>query len=139
MLKDLMSKTFTGEIKEGKHSVTLHAYQYVENNSNPDWDYIKMTFIIDGTREYARNMFERDISIMLSQTRRQLGRNNDDIDPYAYLEELSDNKTPLDMWFSYPTVATKTGAKRVQNISWQEPTANTENEDKEEAIPLEIG
>ena len=122
-LKDLMNNTFAGEIAEGKHTAVVKNFQYVENESNPDNSYILITFIIDNKREYKRNFFLRDMSILLSHTRRQLGRTNEDIVPGVYLKELIDNQTELDIWFEYPTVATRTGPKRVQNIAWLPPVS----------------
>lgn len=122
-LRDLMNSTFAGEIAEGKHTAVVKNFQYVENESNPDNSYILITFLIDGKRDYKRNFFLRDMSILLSHTRRQLGRANEDIVPGVYLKELIDNQTELDIWFEYPTVATRTGPKRVQNIAWLPPVS----------------
>ena len=122
-LRDLMNNTFAGEIAEGKHTAVLKHFQYVENESNPDNSYILITFLIDGKRDYKRNFFLRDMTILLSHTRRQLGRANEDIVPGVYLQELIDNQTELDIWFEYPTVATRTGPKRVQNIAWLPPVS----------------
>lgn len=122
-LRDLMNNTFAGEIAEGKHTAIVKNFQYVENESNPDNSYILITFLIDGKRDYKRNFFLRDMSILLSHTRRQLGRANEDIVPGVYLKELIDNQTELDIWFEYPTVATRTGPKRVQNIAWLPPVS----------------
>ena len=127
-LRELMNNTFAGEIAEGKHTAVIQNFQYVENESNPDNSYILITFLIDGKRDYKRNFFLRDMSILLSHTRRQLGRANEDIVPGVYLKELIDNQTELDIWFEYPTVATRTGPKRVQNIAWL-PPVTTEADD----------
>lgn len=127
-LRELMNSTFAGEISEGKHTAVIQNFQYVENESNPDNSYILITFMIDGKRDYKRNFFLRDMSILLSHTRRQLGRANEDIVPGVYLKELIDNQTELDIWFEYPTVATRTGPKRVQNIAWL-PPVTTEADD----------
>lgn len=127
-LRDLMNNTFAGEIAEGKHTAVIKNFQYVENETNPDNSYILITFLIDNKREYKRNFFLRDMSILLSHTRRQLGRANEDIVPGVYLQELIDNQTELDIWFEYPTVATRTGPKRVQNIAWL-PPVTTEADD----------
>lgn len=122
-LRELMNSTFAGEIAEGKHTAVVKNFQYVENETNPDNSYILITFLIDGKRDYKRNFFLRDMSILLSHTRRQLGRANEDIVPGVYLKELIDNQTELDIWFEYPTVATRTGPKRVQNIAWLPPVS----------------
>ena len=126
-LRDLMNNTFAGEIAEGKHTAVVKNFQYVEDESNPDNSYILITFLIDNKREYKRNFFLRDMSILLSHTRRQLGRANEDIVPGVYLKELIDNKVKLNIWFEYPVVATRTGARRVQNISWLPPVQEIEN------------
>ena len=126
-LRDLMNNTFAGEIAEGKHTVTFKDFKYVENENNPDNSYIAILFNVDGKREYKRNFFLRDMSILLSHTRRQLGRENEDIVPGVYLKELIDNKVKLNIWFEYPVVATRTGARRVQNISWLPPVQELGN------------
>ena len=134
-LRDLMNNTFAGEIAEGKHTAILTNFQYVENESNPDNSYILITFLIDGKRDYKRNFFLRDMSILLSHTRRQLGRANEDIVPGVYLKELIDNQTELDIWFEYPTVATRTGPKRVQNIAWLPPITTEADETPDFELP----
>ena len=134
-LRDLMNNTFAGEIAEGKHTAVVKNFQYVENKSNPDNSYILITFLIDGKRDYKRNFFLRDMSILLSHTRRQLGRANEDIVPGVYLQELIDNQTKLDIWFEYPTVATRTGPKRVQNIAWLPPVTAEADETPDFELP----
>ena len=134
-LRDLMNNTFAGEIAEGKHTAVVKNFQYVENESNPDNSYILITFLIDNKREYKRNFFLRDMSILLSHTRRQLGRANEDIVPGIYLKELIDNQTELDIWFEYPTVATRTGPKRVQNIAWLPPVSAEADETPDFELP----
>ena len=134
-LKNLMNNTFAGEIAEGKHTAVVKNFQYVENESNPDNSYILITFLIDNKREYKRNFFLRDMSILLSHTRRQLGRANEDIVPGVYLKELIDNQTELDIWFEYPTVATRTGPKRVQNIAWLPPVSAEADETPDFELP----
>ena len=134
-LRDLMNNTFAGEIAEGKHTAVVKNFQYVENESNPDNSYILITFLIDGKRDYKRNFFLRDMSILLSHTRRQLGRANEDIVPGVYLKELIDNQTELDIWFEYPTVATRTGPKRVQNIAGLPPVSAETDETPDFELP----
>lgn len=134
-LRELMNSTFAGEIAEGKHTAIVKNFQYVENESNPDNSYILITFLIDGKRDYKRNFFLRDMSILLSHTRRQLGRANEDIVPGVYLKELIDNQTELDIWFEYPTVATRTGPKRVQNIAWLPPVSAEADETPDFELP----
>ena len=134
-LRELMNSTFAGEIAEGKHTAVVKNFQYVENESNPDNSYILITFLIDNKRDYKRNFFLRDMSILLSHTRRQLGRANEDIVPGVYLKELIDNQTELDIWFEYPTVATRTGPKRVQNIAWLPPVSAEADETPDFELP----
>ena len=134
-LRELMNSTFAGEIAEGKHTAIVKNFQYVENETNPDNSYILITFLIDGKRDYKRNFFLRDMSILLSHTRRQLGRANEDIVPGVYLKELIDNQTELDIWFEYPTVATRTGPKRVQNIAWLPPVSAEADETPDFELP----
>ena len=133
-LRDLMNNTFAGEIAEGKHTVTFKDFRYVENENNPDNSYIAILFNVDGKREYKRNFFLRDMSILLSHTRRQLGRENEDIVPGVYIQDLIDKQTELNIWFSYPVVATKNGPRRVQNISWM-PPAEVQSEEPDLDLP----
>ena len=133
-LKELMNNTFAGEIAEGKHTVTFKDFRYVENENNPDNSYIAILFNVDGKRMYKRNFFLRDMSILLSHTRRQLGRENEDIVPGVYLQDLIDKQTELNIWFSYPVVATKNGPRRVQNISWM-PPAEVQSEEPDFDMP----
>ena len=133
-LRDLMNNTFAGEIAEGKHTVTFKDFRYVENENNPDNSYIAILFNVDGKREYKRNFFLRDMSILLSHTRRQLGRENEDIVPGVYLQDLIDKQTELNIWCSYPVVATKGGPRRVQNISWM-PPAEVQSEEPDFDMP----
>ena len=134
-LRDLMNNTFAGEIAEGKHTAVVKNFQYVDGEANPDNSYILITFLIDNKRDYKRNFFLRDMSILLSHTRRQLGRANEDIVPGVYLKELIDNQTELDIWFEYPTVATRTGPKRVQNIAWLPPVSAEADETPDFELP----
>ena len=134
-LRELMNNTFAGEITEGKHECILTNFKYVENEDNPDNSYITITLELDGKREYKKNLFLRDVSIMLSHTRRQLNRANEDIVPGVYLKELIDNQTELDIWFEYPTVATRTGPKRVQNIAWLPPVSAEADETPDFELP----
>ena len=133
-LRDLMNSTFAGEIAEGKHTVTFKDFRYVENENNPDNSYIAILFNVDGKREYKRNFFLRDMSILLSHTRSQLGRENEDIVHGVYLQALIDKQTELNIWFSYPIVATKSGPRRVQNISWM-PPAEVQSEEPDFDMP----
>jgi hypothetical protein len=93
-----------------------------------------MTWAIDTDCSYKRNMFARDVSIMLSHVRRQLGRADETIQPTEFLQELITNQTELDIWFSYPTVPTASGAARVQNIRWLPPV---EIVDATSAVPAD--
>lgn len=125
MLKDLMSRTYFAEITEGKHTAKLQSWKLFEDkNGNPDNDYIRMQFTINncGTEQtYNRNMFERDISIMLSQIRRQLGRQDEAIQPVDFFNTLINDQTGFDMWIEWQLVTTKTGARRVQNVRFIAP------------------
>lgn len=139
MLKDLMSKEFNGELTEGEHNATLTSWQYVANKDNPDKDYIKFTFSVDNNgiqQTYNRNQFERDVSIMLSHLRRQLGRSNETIKPKDFFEGLIKNKTPFKIWIEYTTVATQKGMRRVQNLHFQPALAAAPTETSAEDSPL---
>ena len=139
MLKDLMSKEFNGELTEGEHNATLTGWQYVANKDNPEKDYIKFTFIVDNNgiqQTYNRNQFERDVSIMLSHLRRQLGKSSETIKPKDFFESLIKNKTPFKIWIEYTTVATQKGMRRVQNLHFQPALAATPTETSDEDSPL---
>ena len=139
MLKDLMTKEFTGELTEGEHNAILTGWQYVANKSNPEKDYIKFTFSVDNNgiqQTYNRNQFERDVSIMLSHLRRQLGRSNETIKPKEFFEDLIKNKTPIKLWIEYPIVSAAKGMRRVQNLYFQPALAAATTETSDEDSPL---
>lgn len=137
-LKTLMTQTFRGEITEGQHTALLKNWEYKPDNSgNEANDYIKVDFIIDEDRPYTRNMFTRDVSIMLSHIRRQLGRANEDINPGTFLDSLIKNDTTIEIWFSYPIVPTRSGPQRRQNVAFIAPVVlPTTNDATEELPPL---
>lgn len=136
MLKDLMSKEFNGELTEGEHNATLTGWQYVANKNDPAKDYIKFTFSVDNNgiqQTYNRNQFERDVSIMLSHLRRQLGRSNETIKPKDFFEGLIKNKTEFKIWIEYPIVSAAKGMRRVQNLHFlpaaEAPAITTANDE----------
>lgn len=134
MLKDLLSKTFQKELSAGEHTAVLTAHPFKASNKGSEFDYIAASFIIDGTLAYNRNLFERELSIFLSQIRRQLNRQNEDINPMEFLKELVDNKTPLKIWVEYKIVPTRdNGLKRVQNVYYTEPLGPATTETTAEA------
>ena len=138
MLRDLIKRPFYAELKEGKHEAILTNWEYKAHETNPENDYITMTFMVDGENPYKRNMFERDISIMLSHVRRQLGRQHETIaDPTAFFDELKTNKTKLNLWITYPVVATKNGMQRRQNLYFIEPASNNSAPEAEAADTAE--
>ena len=140
MLNELMNRPFVAEAKEGMHDATLTGFTYKPHANNPANDYMEMKFNIDniGTDKIPlkRNMFERDLSIMLSHLRRQLNRANETIQPRDFLQSLIDTKTPFKLWVSYPIVGTKNGPKRVQNIYFIEPIAEEETSAPDEIPPM---
>lgn len=135
MLKDLMNKTFQKELAEGKHKATITNWTYNENTKNHNNDYIQLSLTIDGELNYKRNMFERDMSIFLSHTRKQLNKQNENINPTEYLNELVSNKTELDLWVAYPIVPTANGLRRVQNMYWAEPAAELDGNEDDSELP----
>lgn len=134
-LNELMNRPFFGKITEGKHSLVLTSWEFVDNSTNPDYSYIKAVFTVDGKNSFTKNLFNRDVTFFLSQTRRQLGREHEDLVPVAYFNELVANKTPLDAWFSYPTVETRNGAREVQNLTFAEPIATTQTKVDDDDLP----
>lgn len=131
MLSELMNRTFTAELTEGEHNATLTNWEYKPHATDHSKDYIVMTFSAENcgkTQDFVRNMFERDISIMISHLRRQLNRANEDINPTTFFDELKTAKTPIKFWIAYPIVATKTGPQRRQNIYFLAPTSITSDE-----------
>ena len=124
MLNELMNSAFQKELSAGKHTIVLKKWTY-KPESDPKNDYICLEMLVDGDLHYKRNMFERDVSIFLSHTRRQLNQQDQNIEPKAYLNELVTNQIALDMWVAYPSVPTKNGVRRVQNVYWMEPSAET--------------
>lgn len=139
MLNELMSRTFNAEIAEGKHEAVLTEWRYMPHTTDPTKDYIKLTFNIQNagtTQVFSRNMFERDMSIMLSHTRRQLGKGNEAIEPKKFLDELIQNKTKINLWFEYTVVTAAKGLKRVQNVLFSEPFTKPETVESEDPMAV---
>ena len=134
MLSELMNSTFQKELSEGKHAIVLKAWTY-KLESDPKNDYVCLEMLVDGDLHYKRNMFERDVSIFLSHTRRQLGQQDQNINPKTYLDDLVKSQNKLDMWVAYPMVPTKNGVRRVQNVYWTEPSAETAESDDNAELP----
>ena len=134
MLNELMNSTFQKELSEGKHTVVLKAWTY-KPESDPKNDYICLEMLVDGDLHYKRNMFERDVSIFLSHTRRQLNMQDQSINPKTYLDDLVKSQNKLDMWVAYPKVPTKNGVRRVQNVYWTEPSAETAESADDAELP----
>lgn len=130
-LREMMNQPFLAEIAEGAHPATITNVVYNAHETDESKDYLKLDFQLDGKRPYSRNMFQRDMSIMLSHLRRQLGRADEDINPLAFLEELKTTQTSFNIWFSYPTVATRSGARRVQNVNFLAPLASSAEDSDE--------
>lgn len=135
MLREIMTKPYNGEMTEGKHSVTLKNWEYKAHLTDPNKDYIALTFTHE-KGEYKRNMFEKDITIMLSHLRRQLNRATETIKPQEFLNDLVTAKTPFDIWITYPIVPTANGTKRVQNLNFLEPYATIEPTAAEEEMEV---
>ena len=124
MIFDILNNTFAGQVPEGKHIATITKWEFIINEKRPDNSYVRLDMLLDGTREYHRNLFEKDLTFFLSHTRRQLHMECEDIQPKQYMNDLIKNKTPLDIWVTYPVVSGRNGfQKQVQNISWLEPQA----------------
>ena len=120
-----MKQTFNAELTEGKHTAKLTSWEYKPHENDNSKDYIRMVFTADNCgkqQEFVRNLFERDVTIAISHLRRQLNRVNEDIVPNEFLDELVSAETPFSFWISYPTVATKKGMQRRQNIHFLAPT-----------------
>lgn len=126
MLRELMRKPYNGEMSEGKHTATLKSWEYKAHETDPNKDYIALVFNTT-SNEYRRNMFDKDMTIMLSHLRRQLGRATETIQPTDFLNDLVAQNTPFEIWISYPMVPTSTGLKRVQNLNFLEPYATMNN------------
>lgn len=125
MLRETMGTIFQGELAEGHHAVTLINWEYKAHATDASKDYIIATFKHElGT--YKRNMFDKDITIMLSHLRRQLGRSTESINPAEFLNDLIATVTPFSIWISYPTVPTANGERRVQNLHFLEPYGKIE-------------
>lgn len=136
-LKNFMATPFEAELTEGQHSAILTGWEYVSNN-DPDKEYIRTTFNVDNcgkTQSYARNMFIKDISIMLSQVRKQLNRENETLQPVAFLNELVKEATPLQIWVDYRLSTNKNGMRRYQNLNFRAPLLAEEENGEDMEIP----
>ena len=128
MLRDLMNRPFQAEMVEGHHRVSILAWEYnADRNGNAANDYITITFKHEHG-ESRNNLFEKDMSIFLSHVRRQLGRQQETIDPRLFLKELIDNKTEFDCWVVFRSIPDKndlTKTRRVRNLLFIEPAPDS--------------
>lgn len=120
MLRETMAKKFNGELAEGIHEVTLKNWVYMAHDTDPNKDYIAIT-LNHPNGEYKRNMFDKDIQIMISHLRRQFNRSQEAIIPTEFFSDLVTNQTKFNIWISYPVVTSAQGLKRVQNLNFLEP------------------
>lgn len=127
-LQDFFNNKVLGELREGMHECTMSAYSLVSNTQTP---YLRINFTMNDGNVYTRNFFERDLIIMVSHLRRQLGRQHETIVPSEFFKELIDSQTPLKFWIVYPTVMTKNGPRRVQNILFLEPEVTQQAQPEE--------
>lgn len=124
-LADLLNRPFVAELIEGKHRASLKSWTFVDNQQNPDAQYIRCTFDTENDgkqQEYNRNLFMRDVSIALSHLRRQLNMATETINPVEFLDNLVKTQIKFDFWITYEIVASRNNnPKRVQNIAFQAP------------------
>lgn len=141
MLRELMNRPFQAEMVEGHHRVSLVNWEYTaDKQGNAANDYITLT-LKHAHGESRNNFFEKDMSIFLSHVRRQLDRQQETIDPRAFLNELKTNQTEFDCWVVFRTIPDKndlTKSRRVRNLLFIAPapdntpsTPNTTEDDSE--------
>lgn len=139
MLNTFMKQTFNAELTEGEHTSKLTSWEYKPHENDNSKDYIRMVFTSENCgkqQEFVRNLFERDVTIAISHLRRQLNRVNEDIVPSDFLDELVSAETPFSFWISYPTVATKKGMQRRQNIHFLAPTETVNAPSEPMEVPV---
>ena len=120
MLRETMTKQFNGELAEGAHEVSLKNWVYMAHATDPAKDYLAVTFT-HNQGDYKRNMFDKDVQIMISHLRRQLGKAQEAVVPTDFLNDLIADNTSFQIWISYPVVTSAQGLKRVQNLNFLAP------------------
>ena len=135
MLQELMSREFTPEITVGEHDVKLKSWAYVtDKNNNPSNDYLKMVFNVTNCgrqQEFTKNMFNKDVSHMLKNLKRQFGMAYDTIMPADFLDTLVKLQLDFKFWLQTPIVPTDSGLRTYTNLYFIEPlTTSTVSERK---------
>lgn len=106
-------------LREGKYDVVLKSTAYVANETNPNNSYIKVILETNEGRQISTNKFNRGFQIMIAHLKKQLGREDEEVVVQEFLNELINNKTPLNIWV---TIYTDPNTKRSNtNINFLEP------------------
>jgi hypothetical protein len=106
-------------LREGKYDVVLKATELVENKTNPNNSYIKVTLVTSEGRTITTNKFDRGFRIMLSHLKKQLQREDEEVVVQDFLNELIENKTKFNVWV---TIYTDPNTLRSNtNINFLEP------------------
>ncbi|MBQ7306901.1 MAG: hypothetical protein IJW82_00040 [Clostridia bacterium] len=106
-------------LREGKYDVVLKSTAYVANETNPNNSYIKVILETNEGRQISTNKFNRGFQIMIAHLKKQLGREDKEVVVQEFLNELINNKTPLNIWV---TIYTDPNTKRSNtNINFLEP------------------
>ena len=86
-------------LKEGKYEVTLKSAEFMENETNPNNSYIRITMEETATkREIFTNKFNGNFQIMISHLKKQLGREDEEFMVQDFLKELIDTKKAFYIW-----------------------------------------
>lgn len=131
-LQNFMAKKFYGKLKNGKYCMTFEGYAYIAETATTTDYYVFSFHINEGPegqmdRPYKRTMFENDLTFFFSGIRAQQGKENLDITPISFLQELQENKTPFNIWIENKTITRPDGStKDVQNMYYREPKETTE-------------
>ncbi len=115
------------KLREGKYSARLKEHKFVKPTVEGGNPYVSMDFVItdlvDGsTRPLHENKFEQGFSIMLSQVKTQLNKEDENIPVPAILAHMLNND--VDIWVEYAQDPLEPN-KTYRNIHFLEPVAKT--------------
>ena len=114
-LFEMYNSTFKPALAEGKYTVTLKSHEYVAHEKTP---YIRIEMTIKDTdRVVVENRFENTFPVMISHLRQQLKREQEEVIPTDFLDELIENKTEFNIWVVKRII---NGAQKT-NVNFLEP------------------
>lgn len=115
-------------LKPGDYTVILKKTECVKNEKDENNSYIRITMETtdEAKREIQTNKFDRGFQIMISHLKKQLGREDEEVNVQNFLNKLIENKTPFTIWVT--TYEDPNTLRKQTNINFLKPIKQKEVE-----------